>query len=1049
MPGTLGDIKGQITLDVKQALNAYTQTRLAHLNTVTALKTGGGAIAASGAAIAGVGVGIVGAFVASISKAAEFEKRLSAFGAVSDSTTKQMDAVRAKALELGKDTVYSANEIADSFVELGKQGRSASDIVNGLGKATANLASAGALPLATAGEILSNAMTTFGLSAQESVHAADQLAGAANASSVDVTDLGVSFKYVGGIAGALGLSFEDTTAALAELGNYGIKGSTAGTSLRQVLIALSGPTKKSAAGLKDLGIITADGANKFYDAQGKLKPMSAIIDTLGKALANKNLNPKERQDLLGQIFPVRSLPTIIDLLKGGTAGIDAMTAAIGRTTAAEVAGKRLDNLSGDIEILRGNVETLAIITGERFQSFARFIVQGATKIVAAFTNLPGAVQTAFVAFAGVGGLVLIAVGALGLMAGAILNIVALAIQLGPVMVAMGTALRSAAGGMYAFNAALASNPIVRIIAIIGALVAIFLVLYNTNEKFHAAVQPLFDALIGIFEQLAPIVTNVLGIFGQFLGQLAGQGATAGAGFLGTIGQLAQGLGGSLMSAIQTILPLIMQFINGALKVILPLLQPLIPVAVALAGAFAALFSGNVAGFATGIQDAIKGIAVFIQGIAGVIPQVVSVLTTLVTTIIGMLPTFIAGFLQLFTSALQALATALPQIVTGLITMLTGLITLIVSYLPMFITVFIQILLGLLSAIIQVLPQLILAVIDLVVAIINALVTAIPLIVTAITTALPVIISAITTALPLIITAALQLFMGIITALLQALPQIISALTSAMPQIGDAIGKAIPLILAVAVQLFFQLIVALALTLVKLIPAIIALVVAVIGAIISLVGALLSAAVQLFMGLMRAIGQVLPQVLAAIGQLVAQVVSSIANSASELFNAGVQFVQGLIGGIGSMVGDAVNAAVNLAKQVAGGVAKFLHIASPSRLLHSYGQFFTLGLANGITNKARVAVAAARNLAAMVAAVPFDSPALAGMSGTQNLTRSVAVQATASSTAQTNDKLDALNKKLDKIDIKSETTINTEINNPEPETASDSLPNALRKTAFLVG
>lgn len=520
MAESLGNIKGQITLDVKQALAAYTKTRLAHLNTVTALHTGAGALQASGAAMAGAGTLMVGAFVGAIGKAAEFEKRLDAFGAVSNSTTGQMEAVRKKALQLGKDTIYSANDIADAFIELGKQGRSAGDIVNGLGDATASLASAGDLPLANAAEVLSNTLTTYALKAEDAVKVSDRIAGAANASSVDVMDLAVSFKYVSGIAASMGLSFEDTNTALAVLGNYGIKGSTAGTSLRQVLVALAGPTKKSAAELMDLGIITKDGSNAFYDATGKLKPLPDVLDTLSKSL--EGMNAKEKYDALSKIFPIRAMPTILNLLKSGKTGFEDMAKAIDRSSAADVAAKRLDNLSGDIEILKGNLETMAIEAGGSFQKFARGVVQGVTNILAGFASLPQNLQSGILGFIALAGAGLILIGSLGLFAGAILNIIALAIQLGPVftgiravMAAWRTAIVATAAAQWILNSAILANPITWIIVAIVAVVAA-LIWFFTQTKLGKAIWANFVSFLqDAWSNIVSFATSVWGNLGNF------------------------------------------------------------------------------------------------------------------------------------------------------------------------------------------------------------------------------------------------------------------------------------------------------------------------------------------------------------------------------------------------------------------------------------------------------------------------------------------------------------------------------------------------------
>lgn len=482
MESSLGTIKGQMILDVKQALASYTAARAAHVSTVTALSTGAGALTSVGQGMALAGAGLAVGIGLAVNAAAEFERKLDYFGAVSNSTQEEYDAIRQKALELGKDTIYSAGQIADSFVELGKAGISAKDIIGGVGEGVAALGAAADIPLDTAATIITAAIQSFGLGADKAVEVADKLAGAANASIVDVQDLGVSLKYAGGVASALGIQFDDVNTALAILGKYGIRGSTAGTSLRQTLISLNGATGKAQAELKSLGIIMEDGSNRFFNADGSAKTLAETFDILGKATAG--MTDQAKLASFKQIFQTRALPTVIALTKEGAAGFDEMNLAISKTTAAEVAAKRLDNLSGDIEVLKGNVETLAIEAGSQLQEFARGVVQGLTAVVQWFSNLGPEVQKTILVVAAWVAVILLVVGILGMFAGAVLNIIALVIQLGPVLTLLGKGIGILATGFRALGAAMMANPIGLIIGLIALLVAAFIWLWNNNEGFR-------------------------------------------------------------------------------------------------------------------------------------------------------------------------------------------------------------------------------------------------------------------------------------------------------------------------------------------------------------------------------------------------------------------------------------------------------------------------------------------------------------------------------------------------------------------------------------
>jgi len=481
----LGQIRGQMILDVQQALAAYTSVRLAHLNTVTALATGGGAIMGVGTLVAGAGVAMGAGIMVAVNAAGEFERKLDYFLAVSGATQEEYDAIRVEALRLGQDTIYSADQIAESFVELGKAGVSAQDIINGIGEGVANLGAAADIPLDTAATILMSAVQTFGLGADEAVGVADRLAGAANASIIEVEDLGVSLKYAGGVAASLGIPFEDVNTALALLGTYGIRGSTAGTSLRQMLVSLSGSTKKARDTLEELGIITEDGANQFFNADGSAKSLAEIFQVLQDATAG--LNEEQRLSALRSIFQNRALASAIALTTEGADGFAEMAAAIEQTTAADVASQRLDNLSGDIEILRGNIETLMITSGSTLQDFFRGLVQGATEALQWFQNLGEGTQAFILKAALVVSVLMVVVGVFGVFAGSLLNIIGLIIRLKDAAVlfsALSKAIKGAAAAQWLLNGAFLANPITWIIIGIVALIAAFILLWNNCEGFR-------------------------------------------------------------------------------------------------------------------------------------------------------------------------------------------------------------------------------------------------------------------------------------------------------------------------------------------------------------------------------------------------------------------------------------------------------------------------------------------------------------------------------------------------------------------------------------
>jgi TP901 family phage tail tape measure protein len=376
----LGTARGKLLIDGSQARAELKRTASSAEDFRNKSERSGGAAAGAmkkaGKGVAIAAVGIAGAFLLAIGSAASFEKRISAIGAVTGASAEDLDNVRRKALQLGKDTKFSAGEAAEAIEELAKAGLSLPDIMNGAADATVNLAAAGEIDLPQAATIASNAMNQFGLAAKQLPAVADDIAGAANASAIDVSQFGQSISQVGAVANLAGLSFHDTAVAIAEMGNAGIKGSDAGTSLKTFLQNLIPTTKQQIDLSKKLGLITKEGTNAFFDQKGKVKGLADISQVLQRALAG--MGEEQKLATLGILFGSDAIRAAAVLADQGAAGYDKMSKSMGKVKAADVAKKRMDNLAGSIEQMKGSAETLAIVIGESLQGAFRTVVDGAT-----------------------------------------------------------------------------------------------------------------------------------------------------------------------------------------------------------------------------------------------------------------------------------------------------------------------------------------------------------------------------------------------------------------------------------------------------------------------------------------------------------------------------------------------------------------------------------------------------------------------------------------------------------------------------------------------
>ncbi|APM40474.1 phage tail tape measure protein [Clostridium kluyveri] len=311
-------------------------------------------------ATGGIGLGT------SIKTFSQYEQGLSNVKAVTEATDKQMKQLGDTAKSLGASTAWSAVQVTEAEELLGQAGFSVQETITAL-PGLLSLASAGSLDLASATDIASGTLRAFSLNASDSAHVADVLALSASATNSDVTDLGETMKYVAPVSASLGISLEDTAAAAGLLSNQNIKGSQAGTVLRQAMARLASPTEEAADVMKEYGI-------NAFDAQGNMKPLSGVVDNLNSSLGK--LTSQQRADAISTIFGTESMSGILALMNQGGESLSSLSQKLkdAKGSADKMAETKLDNLAGQWEQLKGAVETAQIELGERLAPYAKEFV---------------------------------------------------------------------------------------------------------------------------------------------------------------------------------------------------------------------------------------------------------------------------------------------------------------------------------------------------------------------------------------------------------------------------------------------------------------------------------------------------------------------------------------------------------------------------------------------------------------------------------------------------------------------------------------------------
>ena len=334
------------------------------------------------AVIGGVSTALVGAGGYAIKVGSDFESAMSKVEAISGSTESQIEQLTEKAKEMGATTKFSATESAEAFQYMAMAGWNSAQMIDGI-SGIMNLAAADGLDLATTSDIVTDALTAFGLAASDSTHFADVLATASSNANTNVSMLGESFKHVAPVAGAMKYSVEDVSKALGLMANASVKGSMAGTSLKTALSNLAAPTNKMKQAMKKYGI-------SLTDSEGNMKSLDEVMKNLRESLGD--LSEKEQTAAATTIFGKEAMAGMLAIVNASEEDYkklsDAITNADG--TAQKMADTMNDNLQGKITLAKSAIEGLGIQFYETVQDDMKDAVEeGITyidQLSDAFTN---------------------------------------------------------------------------------------------------------------------------------------------------------------------------------------------------------------------------------------------------------------------------------------------------------------------------------------------------------------------------------------------------------------------------------------------------------------------------------------------------------------------------------------------------------------------------------------------------------------------------------------------------------------------------------------
>ena len=477
------------------------------------LKTVGSAIEGVGQKLMPVTAAVGGLGAAAVKVASDFDSAMSQVAAVSGATGKDLEALRDKAREMGSKTKFSASEAAEAMNYMAMAGWKTGDMLSGI-DGIMNLAAASGEDLATTSDIVTDALTALGLSAEDSGHFADILAAASSNANTNVSMMGETFKYCAPVAGALGFSAEDTAEAIGLMANAGIKSSQAGTAMRSMMTNLTGEVKFTGAAFGELTVQTTN-------TDGSMRSLGDILADCRAAFAQ--ISESEKAANAEALVGKNAMSGFLAVMNAAPGDIEKLNSAINNCdgTAEKMAATMQDNLAGQLTILKSQLEELAISIGEILMPYIRQIVGWIQGLVDWLNSLDEGTKKIIVTVA----LVAAALGPVLIVIGKVVGAVGTIMTVVP-------QIASAISGVIAFVSGTVIPAISAVVAAIGwvplaiaAVVAILVVLYNKCEWFRDAVNAIWtqikeffvsawEAICSFFTETIPNAWNSLVSFFQ-------------------------------------------------------------------------------------------------------------------------------------------------------------------------------------------------------------------------------------------------------------------------------------------------------------------------------------------------------------------------------------------------------------------------------------------------------------------------------------------------------------------------------------------------------
>ena len=456
----------------------------------------GGTLTSVGQKLLPLSTSIAGLGVAAVKTTADFDSEMSKVSAISGATGTDLDKLRGKAREMGAKTKFSASEAAQGMQYMAMAGWKTQDMMDGL-EGIMNLAAASGEDLASTSDIVTDALTAFGLSAKDSSHFSDILAAASSNANTNVSMMGETFKYAAPVLGSLGYTAEDAALAIGLMANAGIKSSQAGTSLRGAITNLAKPTDTVAAAMDKYGI-------SLTDSSGKMLSLRELMEQLRQKLGG--LSEAEQAQAAAALFGKNAMSGMLAIINGSDKDFEKLAGAIDNCdgSSEKMANTMNDNLQGQITILMSQLQELAISFGEILMPKIRDIVTHIQNFVDKLNAMDEGQKETILRIG-------MFVAALAPMLMGLGKVITFSANVSRALGTLSAGLVKAGGfsGVFTKALGLITSPAAIVVGAIAAITAVIIHLWNTNEDFRNTITAIWQKIKDAFTTFAAGISERL------------------------------------------------------------------------------------------------------------------------------------------------------------------------------------------------------------------------------------------------------------------------------------------------------------------------------------------------------------------------------------------------------------------------------------------------------------------------------------------------------------------------------------------------------------